>query len=249
MKNHTEATKITLIIVAGILILGILGYSAFMSLVPESGKNTINVNGQTSLKVMPDLVVVYFNIETNASKAEQAKDKNSEISDKLITELIKIGFERKEIQTQNYNIYPNYEWKEEKRTQKGYKASHSIKVEFSTDNSNQIGQVIDAGVNAGAEISHINFELSNELQSSYKAEAIKKAAQDAKIKAEALAQGLNKEVGKIISVSTNNYNYRPWLAYDSVGATSVAEIKSVATNIQPSEQEISAIITATYKLK
>lgn len=248
MKN-SEATKITLIIVAGIILLGILSYSAFMSLIPETGKDTINVNGQASIDVIPDLVAVYFNIETNASTTEQAKNKNSEISDKLTTALIKEGFEKKDIQTQNFNIYPNYEWENDKRVQKGYKATHSIKVKFSTENSDKIGEVVDAGVDTGAGISYINFELSQELQNTYKAEAIKFAAQDARIKADALAQGLDKKVGDLLSVSMNNYNYSPWLVYDTAGATSTAEIKSATTNIQPSEKEVSAIVSATFKIK
>ncbi len=245
-----KSVSIALIVVIGVLALAGISYAVFSSMNPSMSK-TITGNGQASIDVAPDLVKVYFNAETSGATSQEAKDKNSEIVDNMITALVKDGFERKDIQTQGFNIYPDYSWDNGKQTLKGYKATHSIVVQLSTAQTDKIGKVIDDGVDAGALISYINFELSTEKQNEYKAQAIKLAAEDARIKAQALADGLGKELGSLVSVSDNNFDYRPWPMYAAAdsGGASVAMAKEAATNIQPGTEQVTASVTAVFKIK
>jgi len=246
-----KSVQITLIIVMGVIVVAGIGYTAFSSLFPSSS-NTVTGNGESAIKVIPDLIKVYFNVETSAETSSEAKDENAEIVDALTLSLLKLGFEKKEIQTSNFNIYPEYSWKNNNRELIGYKASHLIVVEMSTDKSDKIGETIDAGINAGAGISYINFELSQEKENQYKAEAIKLAAEDARIKAESLAAGLGKTLGKLISVSDSDFGYNPWRVYGEMSASAdsdeIAIAKQATTNIQPGEQQISARVQAVFKL-
>jgi uncharacterized protein len=245
-----KSVQITLIIVLGFVIIAGIGYATFSSLMP-SKQNTVTGNGQAVVKVTPDLVKVYFGVETTAKTSQEAKDNNSVIVDNVITALLKQGFERKEIQTQDFNIYPDYNWDTGKQELKGYKATHTLVVEIPTEQSDKIGNAIDAGVDAGALINYINFELSQDKQNEYKAQALKLASEDAKLKADSIATGLNKQVGKLVSVSDNNFYYSPWNIYStaSSGSADVAMAKEATTNIQPGNQEISASVTAIFELK
>jgi len=243
-----KSVQITLIIVVGIIILAILGYVIFSSIIPQS--NTISVNGYSEIEAFPDLVGVYFNIETQGSTSEEATKENSEIVEELKDSLVMKGFDREDIKTQNFNVYPDYDWINGRRVEKGYKATHSLKLELSTDDTSKIGLVIDAGVEAGSGISYINFELTKEKQNEYKAQAIKQASEDARIKAEAMAQGLGQELGKLVSVSDSGFDYYPWRIYGAVeGASDVAIAKEATTDIQPGEQKITARVSAVFKLK
>ncbi len=243
-----KSVQITLIIVVGIIILAILGYVIFSSIIPTS--NTISVNGYSEIEAFPDLVGVYFNIETKGDTSEQATKENAEVVEKLKNSLILKGFNREEIKTQNFNVYPDYDWVNGKRVEKGYKATHSLKLELSTDDTLKIGEAIDAGVEAGSGISYINFELTKEKQNEYKAQAIKQASEDARIKAEAMAQGLGQELGKLVSVSDSGFDYYPWRIYGAVEeAGDVAIAKEATTDIQPGEQKITARVSAVFKLK
>ncbi len=246
MTKMEKSVKITLIIVAGIVMLGLMGVIIFSNL---TSANTVTGNGYATVKALPDLVSVYFNVQTEGDTSKEATDSNSEIVDKLILELLKQGFDRDEIQTMNFNVYPNYDWDDGERNQEGYVATHSIKVQVSSDNSGKIGDIIDAGVSAGAGISYINFELSQEKQNEYKAEALKLAAEDARIKAESIAEGLGKRLGRLVSVSDSNFNYSPWRIYQAEeGVMDAAGAKTATTDIQPSEQEIYASVIARFKL-
>ena len=162
-----------------------------------------------------------------------------------------MGFDKKDLKTENFNIYPEYDWQSGEQKLIGYKAVHSLKIELTLDEMNKAGDLIDAGTNAGTGISYINFELSPELEQEYKSKSIKLAAQDAKIKAEAMAEGFDKKVGKLVSVSLSEGNYySPWRMYDSMeSGGSIALAKEAVANVQPSEKEITAYVSGVYKLR
>lgn len=247
MAKLDKSVQITLIIVLGVLVLGFMLYSSM----PTTSANTVTGNGQATIKVMPDLVKVYFNVETRADTSSEATDENAKIVEDLKEGLVNKGFEESQIQTTNFNVYPDYIWTNNQRKDNGYVATHSIVVEMSSEEVDKIGQVVDAGVGAGAGISYISFELSQELQNQYKAEALSLAAQDARTKAEAIANGLGKKLGKLVSTSGNDFNYYPWRVYSAAEGTASmdsAAIKEEATSITPGDQEVSASVTAVFKL-
>jgi hypothetical protein len=241
-----KSIQITLIIAGTILLVTLLGYIALNQFMPA--KDVLTSNGIAELKAMPDIVAIYFSVETNGTTATEAKDKNAEISDAVITALIKQGFERKDIATQGYNIYEDFEWTEDGRKSIGWKAVNSMKVELKAEKTDNAGNVIDAVVDNGAIISYINFELSIAKQNEYKAQALTQATQDAKIKAEAIAKGLGKSIGKVVSVSSLDFGYNPWPILREGMVASAMEAKHAVTNIQPGEQTVSASVSVTYKL-
>lgn len=244
-----KSVKITWIVVLGVVVTALILAISLNGLFQGQG-NTISVEGVSTIKAMPDIVSVYFNVETRAKTSENATQLNSEIVSKLKAGLISQGFDENKIQTQSFNVYPEYDWINGKQVSKGYVATHALKVEISTEESGKIGSAIDAGVSAGAGISYINFELSQAKENEYKAEAMSLAAQDAKIKAQATASGLDKKIGDLVSVSISNFGYYPWRAYSGSGVAEDAMVaKAEATSINPSEQEISASVTAVFKLK
>ncbi len=244
-----KSVQITLIVVAGFVILGILGFMALENANNPYEDNTLSVNGNGKVDASPDLVVVYFNIETKGDTSKAASDSNTEIYNDLKSSLMALGFSEDEIQTQSYSVNPNYVWENNQNKQEGYIATHQVKVEFSIEDKEKISDVIDSGVDSGAGISYVSFELSQELQSQYKAEAIEMASKDAKSKAEALANGLDKSVGKLVSVSLDDYYYYPFRAYDSaVSGSAGAEVIKESANITPSTQEVTASVTAVFRI-
>ncbi|MBU3913385.1 MAG: SIMPL domain-containing protein [Nanoarchaeota archaeon] len=244
-----KSVQITLIIAAAIIIVALIGVYSFFQVMPVT-RNTVNVQGTSQVKAVPDLVSLYFSVQTQGTSSQEANDKNSEIVDNVITNLVKLGFERKEITTEGFNVYPDYSWSSGQQKLIGYKASHNIKLEMSTSRTDKIGGAIDAGVDAGALVRYINFELSVEKQNEYKALALKQASEDARIKAESVASGLGKRVGSLVSVSVSDFGYSPWALYSNDAMVSgAAEAKSATTSIQPGEKDINANVQAVFSLK
>lgn len=236
-----KTVKTTIIIAVTLVVMTLIIVSAI-----NPASNTITSNGQSEIEVMPDLITVYFSIETQGSTSKIAEDKNSEISDSLTAKLIEEGFERTEIQTVSYNIYPDYDWNSGSRKIISYRTSHMVKVELSVEDSEKLGSIVNAATDSDALISSINFELSKDKENEYKAEVLKLAAQDAKMKAKAIADGLGKRLGKLVSTSDNNFYYAPSRIYGV--ESSEKSLDQATANIQPGEQKITASVTTVYKI-
>lgn len=154
---------------------------------------------------------------------------------------------KKDIETINYNIYPEYDWSSGKQESKGYRTTNTLKV--TTQYFDDLGAIVDSAVKAGATgIDSINFELSKDKQNEVKREALAKATEDAKLKAEAIANGLGAKLGKLTSVTESSYNYIPYPLFRGGGDIAAAE-KAVSTNIEPQNLEITASINVVYQIK
>jgi len=250
-----KGVQITLIIAIAVVVLVVLSIS-YLNAPYDDYKDTLNIDGSATVSANPDLITVYFTVETNASDAVTAKDENSRIVDELISNLVSAGFDKKNITTENFNVYEDYSWgKDGTRKLLGYKVNHNVKLVLDSSMYEMVGDAVDAGINAGALVNYISFELSDKLRNSLKADALKLASEDARNKADAVAEGLGKRIGDIVSVSANDFNYRPWLAYESSPAKSVsdngAEAMVIAggTDIVPSSRDVSAQVSVTFKLK
>jgi len=244
-----KSVQITLIIAGTVILLAIVGWLAISWIINISA-NQVDVDGNAEIKVMPDIAAVYFRIETNGTNAGDASGKNSEIEGKVIAALLQQGFERDKITTQDYQNYEDFDYTDNGKISLGWKAIHNIKIEMNAENISLAGNAIDSVVDNGAIVDGINFELSNAKENEYKKQAITQATLDAKSKAEGIAEGLGLKVGKIVSISTSDFNYNPWPVYGGmVASTAMAEqAKAAVTTIQPGEQTVSASVSVTYKL-
>jgi len=241
-------------VIAVIVVLVILvgGYLAL-----NSSGAIVSATGESVLKVNPDKASVYLTIETRDKSAETAKVKHDEIVMKTEDSLISLGFDKDSIRTVSYNIYPDYDYSNGKQNQKGFIVYQQIVIE--TKDFDKVGKIVDSAVNSGALISYINFELSQEKQNEYKAQALEEAGKDAKLKAEATAKGLGKNIGYLVSVKNEEFNYGPVIYYQksfAVGEAGVSDIavanadaRSAALSLSPSEIDVRAVLTVEYKVR
>ena len=239
MKNNLN---LTIIIVAALIVGGIL-IAVFYAFPKSNSNKVIQVVGNAQFSVKPDKALVYIQVQTNATTAQEAKNMNTNMYDNIISALKLIGIQDSDIETENYNIYPSCTYSEKGQICNGFIVSNAIKV--STTNFDILSKIVDAAVDNGGLINYINFELSNDKSNSYKADALKMASEDAKNKATAVAAGQGSKVGNLVSISVNDYNYYPIPFYT---AGSGADIKQSVANVQPKNLDISATVTVTYEI-
>ena len=250
MKKIDNSIKITGMIIAAVIVLALIFIiSANISF---EDKKTINSQGEAVISVMPDIVVINFAVETTGNTSKEAKDENAEIVTDAVDSLMGLGFERKDIETLNFNIYEEFDWTEDGRESLGFKATHNIRVKFDAESQPELGPIVDAGVDAGALLRYINFELSPELESKYKAQALELAGNDARLKANAIVSGVGGRLGKLVSVSETNFGYQPWRAYggdDMMEAGVAVNDFKESTSIQIGEREITGRISVVYEIR
>jgi len=238
-------TELTIPVVLLIAVLVVGGLGAWYLFNKTTSGQTITSAGTAEMTVAPDKAIVYLLIQTKSSSAENAKNDNAQITENVMNALKAIGIKTGDIETENYNIYPDYDYPDYQKI-KGYTVSNNIKI--SSANFTEVGKIVDASVDAGALVSYINFDLSLAKQNEYKKIVLANATQDAKAKAEAIASGLGKSLGSLVSVSTSDYNYYPYPLY-AMAEGGGADVKQVATNIQPRNLDITAGVSVVYRIR
>lgn len=242
-----QKLNLNAIIITSVIVIGIVALVYFLTQNQSSSGNTVSATGNANLSVMPDKAVISLMIQTKNVSAQVAKNENAEISEKVISELNKLGIQSSDTETENYNIYPEYDYTDGSQKLIGYVASNYISV--NTLNFDDVGKIVDASVDAGALVNYINFDLSTAKSNEYKAMILANASLDAKNKAESVAAGLGKRLGTLVSVTASDYNYFPYPLYraETAGA-GTADLKQVTTNISPQKLDLTGTVSVTYKI-
>jgi len=217
---------------------------------PQGGDqpNTLTVQGESQFDVAPDLAKIQFAIETRSTTAQDAQLRNRQIGDDIKQALGKVGVGSSDIETTNYNVQRWTEWdyKDQKQIDKGYIVSNNFVVK--TTNLQKVGDILDAGIQAGANrIDSISFELSDDKSMQVKQEALRKAATNARDKAVALAEGSGVRLGVVKSISENSYVVMPYARGGYDVAMMKAESAPVpATDISPQNVQVNAQVSVGY---
>jgi len=232
------------------IILGVAVVAVVVYLASSSGA-VVSARGESVLEVQPDEFLVSISMEGKGATAQVAKEKLDVVVEETMMALIDAGIDEKQIELVNLNVYQDYDWSSGRRVSKGFVASQQINVRGKDFDS--ITVVVDAAIDSGALVSYINFELSQERENEYKRTALEAAGEDARRKADAIASGVGKKVGRLVSVQSEEFNYGPYRYYDFAvaegSAASSDAVEEAVVNINPSDLEVRATIVAQYRLR
>ncbi len=250
-------------IVVAIALIAVLGVAAVAMLRaptpitvqtgPQSpDRNILSVTGTHELQVAPDEAALTLEVVTRAATASQASTMNRELMNKVVSAIKSSGIKDDEIETTNVFLQKVTEWdtKEQKSVDKGYEQRTTIRV--TVKDLTKVGSVLDAAVEAGANsVQDIEFSLTPESQTKYKAEALAVAAKTAKSKAQTLADASGATLGRITSLSENSYNYQP-IFYNSramMADAGMEKVEAPSTPISPEKVSISVSVSIGYELQ
>lgn len=202
--------------------------------------NVIRVFGEGSVSVQPNMAKVTLGASTEAMDVTQAQNNNSIIIARIKEALKKLGVPEQQIQTVDYSIFPQYDYKDGEQIFRGYKVQHLLLVTI--EHIENTGIVIDTAVNNGANIvSGIQFTTKDADQ--FVQQALSLAVVNSFQKAEAIAGTLGVKLIKTpIQIIENTHQQGTPIPFQ---ATAFAKSEA-ATPIQPGTIEFKSYITAEY---
>ncbi len=257
-KNDNIILKILMVI--GIIFLLVLTFYAFVGIQKTSketkyigastnSQNTINISETGTVYAVPDTAEVTFTTITQNTNIADALRNNSNSTNSILDFLKRQGVADADMQTVDFNIYPQYQWQTKgidltlyplgKRVITSYQATQSVQVNIR--NNDQIGNVIQGAITAGAsQVSGLTFIVGKE--DDYKQQARDLAITQAKARATAIAKSLGVKLGNVVSY-TESY-------YAPVYATS-AVTTGTGSNLQISvgENKIQATVNISYQIQ
>jgi len=203
-----------------------------------NGTPVVTVDGQATVYTVPDTATVSVGVEVTALTAKAAMTTAAVKANAVIKVLEADGILATDIQTSNLSVSPNYNPNGTKIT--GYQVDNDLSV--AVTNLAKVGTVIDsAAASAGnaIRIGGITFSVLN--TSAPMARARTEAVQDARVQATAIAAGAGETLGLLCSLTDNSTVSPPPPRY-TPGAP------SASTPVQPGTEQMTADVTAVYKL-
>ncbi len=206
--------------------------------------NTISVSGNGEVTGTPDTLIVDLGVQVMRPTVDAATGESARLAQAVIDALKAEGVAEKDIQTTNYSIWPEYDYRNDTQTLRGYRVSNTVSAKIR--DLDKAGGVIDAATAAGGNdviVNNIRFDL--EADGALITAAREAAWNDAKAKAEQLAALAEVQLGKAVSISETSSPSPPPIAYATARAEAGADF---ATPIQPGEASVSVVVQVQFAI-
>lgn len=198
---------------------------------PGSTDDTLTVSGVGTVGAVPDEAQLSFGVETRRPTAQAAVAANGDAMRRVISALRQAG--AREIATQWVSVYP---YTADDGSVQGYVASNSVSASSDVEDA---AALIDAAAEAGAnQVSGPGLSSSN-AEALYR-QALAKAVDEARARAEVLAKAAGRSLGRITTIVESGA--QPVPVYDRAEA-------AAPTPIVPGQQETSATVSVTFSLR
>ncbi len=211
MTTHKSSVTIaTTILLTAALLLAVtaIGWNSFSaSAQTESplttqtvgAPGTITVVGDGTVTIEPDKAEAVIGVETAGTSVKDASAENAAIMQAVMDALAEAGIAIKDMQTNGYNVYADRGYGPDGASQETtYRVSNNVNITIR--DLATVGDILDAAIEAGANnIYGVNFSVAK--PSAIESDARAQAVDDARAKAQELADLAGMELGQILSIS------------------------------------------------
>ncbi len=208
-----------------------------------TGPPVLVTSGEASIRAVPNQAMVNVATEGRAQNAKDAQRADAEAMAAVRKALKEAGVPDASVRTLAYDLQQEFDYVSGKQTPRGYLARNTIEIRV--DDVGKLGDLIAKIVSAGgASIAGIRFDVKERDQ--LERDALRKAVEDARSRADAAAAGAGTSVTGLIRIEELRMpEPRPMV----MARTMAAEQAAVATPIAAGELEIRAAVTLTSALK
>lgn len=168
---------------------------------------SVSVSGTGRSSVVPDRFSFNVGVQTQANTVDDAVTQNNKRVAAVIAALKAAGAQDKDIQTSNFNIWPQQDYRDNQPPRiLGYQVVNSVTVRSTkvADAGRLLGIAIGAGVNTS---SGINFEVADPARG--RDQGLRAAFDDARAKAALLAQAAGRTLGPVLMISEGVHSIPP----------------------------------------
>lgn len=209
-------------------------------------ERTITVQAQGKVTVKPDVAVVTMGTISQAPTVEEAQKKNTEIMNNLVAKLKNLNIDEKDLQTTDYNIYPQYDYTPEKgQVLKGYQVNQSVTIKI-RDLQNSSKVLALAGEVGANSVSGLSFTVDD--REIYKTQARDLAMKQVAEKAKALQKALGVRMVNVVSYDEYEGG-NPVPLYRAMSESVGMGGGDISPNIQSGSNEILLNVNVTFEIR
>jgi uncharacterized protein len=239
-----------------IVALGAYAHFTFKQADNMYGSNTITVTGEGEVVAKPDTATFSFSVIEKGEDATSTRALANTKTNAIIAFLKAEGIAENDIKTENYSVYPTYEWIEEpcpigmycpggESVQTGFEISQSITVK--ARDLEKVGSLVAGVTDQGAtNLSSLQFSIDD--TSALEDQARKQAIANAKAKADLLSQELEVKIVKMVSFYEEEI-YDPYYGDYGMGGDMMMKVEAgITPEIPVGETTTKKRVNITYQI-
>ncbi len=215
--------------------------------VPPPPVPALTVSADGEARVSPDEATVRLGVSAQAPTAREAQNQVNKTAGAILEAVRRLGIPADRIQTSELNLGPVYgQGRPDREPQEpqivGYQASNVVSVQV--EQLDKVGPVIDAGLAAGANrLDGVIFGLRDDRKA--RAEALTRAVEEARVKADALARALKVRLVRILEVAEGGIAVapQPFMKSRMAMETAMAD-----TPVSAGQVGVSASVTVRWEI-
>lgn len=216
----------------------------------EEARRSVSVSGQGEVSAKPDRARLSLAVDTANIQLRKAEEETNRIVRAYLAELKSLGLKDEQISTAGVSINPEFAWDEKARQQRLVSYHARREIDLRVDDLQQVGDVILKATMVG--VNQVNPPV---LESSRSKElcrqALVKATEEARSKAQLLADTLGVKLGTVRNLSAND-NPSPPVMYKAMAMRAMAADAAPSGNEQmgftAGEIKYNATVSADFDL-
>lgn len=213
----------------------------------------IAVSGTGTTTVKPDVALVNLGIEVTSTTVADARSKAATTMENLTKAVKAKGVAEADIQTQFFNIYPQYGAPTPATPTKpgapeivGYTVSNQVQLKIR--NLDSVSDVLDAAIGAGGNSIRVNgMQFTVEKPDQHLAKAREEAVQNAKARAEVLAKAAGVKVGPPRSIAESGGVFPQFDKFQVAPSTGPGG--RGGTPVSPGEENLTVSVSVVFEIE
>ena len=202
----------------------------------------LTAHGHAELKVKPDIATFTVSVTTQAEGQAAAAQDNARRTTTLLAALKAAGVADKDIQTQSYDVQPQYDYKPSPPVLTGFQVTNSVEV--TVRELGKAGILLDKATQSGAtNVSGLSFDLAD--RTAAERQALGQAVAEAQAKADAMARAAGVGRGRLLSMTEGSPVAIQPLFQPRMMAAAAPE---PSTPVEANEITVTADVTAVYAI-
>lgn len=203
---------------------------------------SVRVTGEAVVSAKPDKAEVSIGVLARGETARAAAEEAARRLSSALAEIKKAAGPKAEVRTAGYNLYPIHGGQKGKIA--AYHARHTLQIVL--EDLDRLGPTLDAAVRDGAnEVGQVEFGLKD--RAAVEREALGRAAERARAKAESAAAALGAEVSRVTLLEEGGAEHmpppRPLFRMAMMEASADAQ-----TPVEPGSIEVRASVVLTAEI-
>jgi hypothetical protein len=208
------------------------------------GRDTFTIEGEGKISAKPTLAEVDLGLFSEGRDVPVVQDANAKKVNAIIAALKQMGVADDDIQTSNYNIAPKFEYTEGVSNVVGYTVSQNLNVKVR--DLDKVGAALSKAGELGAnQVNGVRFTIDDPTVVQQQART--KAIEDAKNKAQELANAMGVKIVKIVTFSESSGGTTPpMFAYRALDS---AQAAAPVPDIQTGSLDVQANVSVTFEIR